>query len=55
MNRVAVLLGLLAFTLNGLATDANRVLDKRSLVQVRTLDALPKEVNTPAFDPSQCD
>jgi hypothetical protein len=46
MERVALLLGLLAFTLGAVAADANRLLDWRSLVEVRTLDALPKEVNT---------
>jgi hypothetical protein len=49
VNRVTVVLGLLPFTLDAVALDPGRVLDGRSLVEVRTLDGLPREVNTRPF------
>lgn len=45
VNRVAIMAGLLAFTLDALALDPSRVLGRGSLVEVRTLDGLPREVN----------
>ncbi len=46
MNRIAVMVGLLALALEAVAADPTRVEQARSLAEVRTLDALPKEVNT---------
>ena len=45
MGRVAVMLLLLALIKDAVASDIDRVLDRRSLVQVRTLDGLPRDVN----------
>lgn len=45
MNRSAVMAGLLALTLEAFAADPARVAEARALAEVRTLDALPKEVN----------
>jgi hypothetical protein len=46
VGRIAIALGLLALILDAVAADPGYVLNRSALVEVRTLDGLPREVNT---------